>query len=186
MNNLYLIRYSQIKTELLDKRYDTACFNYDIDYKHANFNMRSDCITHCYQRKMNKQVYHSSVKSFAPSQYLHRADAFDQVPNNFTDHPYLENQDIKSKIKLECLDECPKDCKLNYYSMDVDKYKKLNETEKFEFYLEHDNMPDISITHIPEFSFISLVCNLGGLIGMWLGISILVIFDEIYNNFVQD
>ena len=40
-------------------------------------------------------------------------------------------------------------------------------------------MPDIFIRSVPEITFIQFVCSFGGLMGMWLGISILVIFDDI-------
>ena len=53
--------------------------------------------------------------------------------------------------------------------------------DKLELYIEHNNMPDLLITAIPEITFISFVCNFGGLIGMWLGISILVIFKDVCN-----
>ena len=46
-NSYYRISYSQINTQLLGTGYDSNCFEYDIDYKYANFNMRSDCISSC-------------------------------------------------------------------------------------------------------------------------------------------
>ena len=181
LNNQYFIKYSLLKTRLLDIRFDTNCFEYNIDYKHANFNMRSDCITHCYQRKMNELVNHGIAESYAPSHYLLRNEAIDQVPAIFIEQDDFEDQAIKSKVKLACFKECAKDCIYKYYSMNQELFKSTKEDHgKITIFFEHDNMPDISITHIPEMTFISLVCNLGGLIGMWLGISIMVVFEESY------
>ena len=146
LKNQYFIKYSFLKTALLDKRYNTNCFEYNLDYKHANFNMKSDCITHCYQRRMNEIVNHGVIESYAPSHYLLRKQ----------------------------------DCNYKYYTMDKELQSTKEDSDKIAIYFEHDHMPDISITHIPEITFISLVCNLGGLIGMWLSISMMVVFEEFY------
>ena len=39
-------------------------------------------------------------------------------------------------------------------------------------------MPDILIRYIPEITFNSFACNFGGLLGMWLGVSILSIISH--------
>ena len=39
-------------------------------------------------------------------------------------------------------------------------------------------MPDIIIKYLPQTTFLSLVCNFGGLLGMWLGLSVLNIFES--------
>ena len=44
---IYTIRYSEVQTQLLGSGFDTNCFEYDLNYKFANYNMRSDCITSC-------------------------------------------------------------------------------------------------------------------------------------------
>ena len=40
-------------------------------------------------------------------------------------------------------------------------------------------MPDMVVTHFPSITFIQFVCNFGGLLGMWLGLSVAVIFDHV-------
>ena len=40
-------------------------------------------------------------------------------------------------------------------------------------------MPDITIKHIPDISFISIICNFGGLLGMWLGLSFIKVLTTI-------
>ena len=168
-----------MKTKLLDERYDTKCFEYDIDYKHANFNMRSDCITHCYQRKMNEIIGAGSqgaVESYAPSEFLLRNEAMKQIPNVFFEHDQFNDPSIKSKVKLACFNECPKDCIHKYYSMDQEEVTRFEDDGDIYIYIVHDITTDVIITHIPEITFISLICNLGGLIGMWLGISLMMVF----------
>ena len=36
------ISYSEVQTKLLGSDFDTNCFDYDLDHKFANYNMRSD------------------------------------------------------------------------------------------------------------------------------------------------
>ena len=50
----YSITYSQISIDRLEPGYDTNCYDYDIDYKFGNFNMKSDCVASCYQDRMRQ------------------------------------------------------------------------------------------------------------------------------------
>ena len=54
-DKIHEIYYNQIHTELLSDGYDTNCFNYDLDYKYVNFNMRSDCIGDCFIKALRKR-----------------------------------------------------------------------------------------------------------------------------------
>ncbi len=44
--------------------------------------------------------------------------------------------------------------------------------------IKHNKIPDILITHLPEITFNAFVCNFGGLLGLWLGLSVFAIFSE--------
>ena len=44
--------------------------------------------------------------------------------------------------------------------------------------MKHSSFPDILITHLPEITFNAFVCNFGGLLGLWLGLSVFTIFSE--------
>ena len=46
----------------------------------------------------------------------------------------------------------------------------------------HNIFPDITFTHIPKITFVSYGSNFGGLMGMWLGLSLLDIFNYFYNK----
>ena len=126
--------------------------------------MRSDCITHCYQRKMNEIFNHCAVEGYSPSVYLLRNEAMKQIPNIFFGLDYLKDLAIISRVKLACFKECPKDCIYKYYSMEQDRVLPINkDVGQVYIYIHHDNKPDVIITHIPEITFISLMCDLGGL-----------------------
>ena len=57
-------------------------------------------------------------------------------------------------------------------------YSKEDKKEIFSkpytnIYLRRSDFPDMIIEYMPETTFISLVCNFGGLLGMWMGVSML-------------
>ena len=174
----YVITYSQLRTQLLDSNYDTNCYQYDLDYAHGNFNMRSDCLTWCIQNHVNKKC---KTQAFVPSMNLLRDETLYQTQIKTIGHCFIEQNDENAQLRSSCLATCKKDCE--YRSYDV-KTKmiwplRIDNPNRLEIYIGQNNMPDILIISIPEITFISFVCNFGGLIGMWLGISILVIFDDV-------
>ena len=48
------------------------------------------------------------------------------------------------------------------------------------FEILHNSMPDITIRYIPEMPLLTFICNFGGILGMWLGLSFYTIFDIIW------
>ena len=175
MGRVYTIKYSRVLSRLLDRNYDTNCFDYDLDYKYSNFNMRSDCITWCYQRIV-KQLCNTQAHIYADN--LFRKNTWNQIKNKTLDHCFKNNQKNITRTYSSCYNECAKDCKFEYYSMDVKDVLKADKPDHVDIYLEHSNMPDVLINYIPEITLLSLICNFGGLLGMWLGISILVIIED--------
>ena len=69
------ISYNRISTELLDSRYDTNCYEYDLDYKFANFNMRSDCIELCIEEFILEDC---NENSFISTGYPLRTELLEQ------------------------------------------------------------------------------------------------------------
>ena len=49
-----------------------------------------------------------------------------------------------------------------------------------EVILRRSDFPDMIIEYMPEITFISLVCNFRGLLGMWMGVSMLKIIIVLY------
>ena len=175
LNSTFTITYTQLSTKLLDHNYDTNCFNYDLDYKFHNNNMRSDCLTWCYQEKLN-EVHHS--KKLFPTGSLYRNDVLSKIQNiSIAEENYHSIRSSIKKFTEYCHDKCRKDCTFIYYSVD---YKgdtfRIYSGEEIDFVgidlvILHSNLPDIFITYLPKISFLSLVCDFGGLMGMWLGFS---------------
>ena len=173
-----ILIYSQLSTHLLPNGYEPFCNNYDLDYKHGNFNMRADCVAWCYQRRINELC---KTNSFVPSHFLFRKDKFNLLQNKKIEHCFNGDKEYKSRIKVACYQECQIDCSSTYYNLESTWLRELNDTEQIELHIEHNNQPDIAIKYIPKITFLSLVCNFGGLLGMWLGVSILFIIEESKN-----
>ena len=175
----YSVTYSQINTELLDSGYDTNCFKYDLDYKHAN-NMRSDCFTSCYLENI-KPLCNDKIPD---SSQLLRKEFLDYNRNDTFLYNYCVHKTKHFEIQTKCSRQCKFDCKFSHYLWDI-KVKSEWTGDPFVksgmFQLKHNRMPDILIKHLPETTLISFVCSFGGLLGMWLGLNILVIFDSTIN-----
>ena len=68
-----VFKFYQVYIDLLNPKYDTNCIEYDFDYKFANNNMRSDCISHCY---LDKKRQKCNTNGIILSNYLLRKELF--------------------------------------------------------------------------------------------------------------
>ena len=179
--NTYNFSYSVIKTELLDSRYDTNCFEYDLDHKFANFNMRSDCITHCYQNHIRSVC---NISELIPSDFLLRTEYLEQNKQaKFSENKGNCAYQIWKQTKQLCAEQCQFDCIFRYYTLNIRSEHDtghFNRTGTFTMKIVHDRLPDVVIKYVPQITLISVLCNFGGILGMWLGLSILHIIKETF------
>ena len=165
------IDYSLVSVDRLDSSYDTNCYEYNLDYKHANFNMRSDCLSSC-KHDASRTI---CLMTEQPSILLRK--------EYFQNKTFLNEEICRPysiKIELGCKTRCKLDCKFNFYLVNYRGIAYDNELRSVvsTVRISHNNFPDVVVKHLPESTFISLVCNLGGLIGMWLGLSVLTVFND--------
>ena len=85
---------------------------------------------------------------------------------------------IQQDALLSCSKRCKLNCQYKHYPADIQKSFEVNDS-LIEVHIEHNEMPDVLVKYIPEISFISFVCNFGGLLGMWLGLSLMSTLNEI-------
>ena len=93
-------------------------------------------------------------------------------------------------IRSWCKNNCPNDCEFTHFiwnSQITDFYSDLQIWTNI--IINHGGAPDVSLIHLPETTFLSLICNFGGLLGVWMGMSIFTItrdlanlFNKLFNN----
>ena len=174
-NYIYLLKYSQIRMLRLGEGYDTNCRDYGKDKL-----IRSDCISDCYQRHHNRICNASGIPF---STMLQREEI---IRKNRKGHVSFCEQYENSQLNIIsiCSKVCPNECDFTYYSTTLNNVRPVDGSNNIIF-IQHNEMPDILIVHIPDIGFISFVCNFGGLLGMWLGVSFLSIIDLIKSLFVK-
>ena len=160
-----------IKILRLGKGYDTNCRYYG---QHYEFDTRSDCLTSCVQYHHN--IVCNSTK-LAIMLTLVREEFISKNRNKSLTNCSAYTQ-IKQDATISCWKHCKLDCHYKHYPADIQKISDFNNTQT-QVYVEHNEMPDVLVKYIPETSLISFVCNFGGLLGMWLGLSIITIFNDI-------
>ena len=166
----YIIKYSKWDVIRLGKGYDTDCREYD-PKKYT----RNDCIFDCYQERAK---YLCQTDNFVSLPMLKKKTYFQQSNLNFS------KCNIKMKINYEILDtcynKCNKECHITYYLFTISKFKEID-MYQVDFLFRHNQMPDLTIQHIPEMPILTSICNFGGILGMWLGVSFVGILNSVWN-----
>ena len=176
----YLVTYNKIEIDRLDSSYDTNCIDYDIDYVHGNFNMKSDCIASCYQTMMREMCDLEGYLVKSP--FMMRKDRIKNEQAKILKGCPNEEDDFK--VITQCTNQCKDDCKFKYYLFDSTTIKKFPHPVA-SIFIRHNGIPDVFIRHIPEITHLSFISSFGGLLGMWLGLSILTIFNKMTLQFYQ-
>ena len=79
IGTLYVIYYRKVEARLLPCGYDPHCINYDLDYKHGNFNIQSDCIYSCIIDRVGKSCI-ADIKTYM--QILLKESQLEIQPDN--------------------------------------------------------------------------------------------------------
>ena len=112
---MYNYHVSKTQIHLLGDKYDTNCFNYDLDYKFQNFNMRSDCIQSCYQDRF--RYLHNDTILCPNEQLLREAYLYEhgKYSTKKCNRDELEHNTNMLKNNEVCQSMCKLDCTFEYY-----------------------------------------------------------------------
>ena len=174
MGSMNSVQYSRVETRLLGSGFDTNCFDYDLDHKFANYNMRSDYIASCLRK--------SSIcvrDNFFKNNNLLRKQYFSSNHQNILAKVCNERHNIfvKKNSEMKCQAKCRKDCRFTYFLHTYENHEQTRSKAGW-IVISHNSLPDILITHLLEITFNAFVYNFGGLLGLWLGLSVFAIFSE--------
>ena len=169
--NYQQIKYSVIKLLRLGKDYDTDCRLYGHNYKYET---RSDCLTSCVQKHHNI-VCNSTKLAFMNT--LVREEFISENRNKSFTNCSAYTQTIEDAM-ISCSKYCNLNCQYKHFPAVIEKLSEVNNSQ-IDLYVKNNEITDVLIKYIPETSLISFVCNFGGLLGMWLGLSIMAIFNDI-------
>ena len=91
-----------------------------------------------------------------------------------------------SRINSQCQDRCLSECTNRHYNYEIKKESPNISQEsvwKKVIYVRiaHNHLPDQTNEHIPETTFVTFASNFGGLLGMWLGLSAIALFEHFVN-----
>ena len=168
----FMIHYTKIQTHLLAGNYETKCMNYDLKNHLGVFNMQSDCQFNCLSRD-------NPFLAIKDNNYPLRENL---LPDYFPDNNKFN---IETNDKDECAKVCPDQCFHEYYLVESPKKESSISINEIVIMLKRSSMPNVIITHLPEITLISLLCNFGGLVGMWLGISIFGILNSVVHKICE-
>ena len=194
--------YNRWKSEHLGSSFQSHCKNYNLDDSQPPNRMRSNCLKHCIHQKQSeciktvKNSHKNSNESTSYEEFIYWTRKL-WTKHDFPDHPkmgirgpehlgkYMNLTEIwhclyhkqRAKFETECQLKCDIKCVNRYYNFDFkytgeDVYYKTKATP---IKILRNSIPDQITKHIPAMTFIQFASAFGGLISMWLGLSILAI-----------
>ena len=171
----YYITFTKIKVDEYEVKSDCK-MNYEDS-------LRSDCIARCVLRKsLDNNIPHAALSI----SILLRKEHANETKKPPDKHKHQYTSDELSKTRKDCHTICKQYCQYSYYVYEFERVQDENKllygkTEKHgTITLQHNRLPDLFIQHKPETTFVSFVGNFGGLLGMWLGLSVFSISNDMF------
>ena len=188
MGMVNFITYSETQTKLLREPYETKCKNYQDE-------TRGECVHTCLHERLSRMFDIECLWS-SYNYKLIRMDALGDLANKTLCN--LKQDDrvwdiVKEHYHLErtCQSQCPRNCFESHYQYEIQTRKGVHYTEDhncFSINIDHNSYYDQVIEHKPIMDWITLVSNWGGLLGMWLGLSVLYmsnkLIDKIFEKYI--
>ena len=176
-NELYSVKYSQMITEFHPNGFESNCHEYNITNEYGTIRMPSDCRIKC-------------IADIVQSRYSFFT--WDLVRREHKQHfsnfliPISTRYIFSDELFELCSKRCKPDCNTKLFltelikTNDYDSFGIKVTSDVTNVNFKHSSIPDIIIRHSFEMTLMSFVCNFGGLLGMWLGLSVLSISKDVF------
>ena len=186
MGMVNFVTYSEVQTRLLPAPYLTKCLTYQLSNS-GEQNVRSDCIQKCLYERLRTQFNLNCFWTYNNMKLIRGDNLLNLSRSPFCNHkkePRIwKINDEQFLFEKLCEKSCPRNCIESFYNYEIETRKRDNESGiAFSISLEHGRFPDQVIEHRPIMDFITVVSNLGGLLGMWLGFSVLFLCNRTLDN----
>ena len=99
--------------------------------------------------------------------------------NSFTDWNWTKDYFYNKQIDAECGNYCPLECKTEKFDSSLTQLPSQSGPNTIKFYINYESLSYLSYQESPSISVYNLVSNIGGAIGLLLGMSLLSIFEVI-------
>lgn len=182
----YSIAYSRIKSKLLEPPYATNCYDYR-NNKMTEAQSRSECIEICVNKMLRKCVpcLHRSGTVFR-KETIAKNEMMCTFRTSY-DCLNAKNKEYNHVLLNDlCENECKNDCDQEFYDFEI-RNKEANHYYSWSSLIDikvmHRNSPDMMIEHLPKMTLIDFMSSFGGLMGIWLGLSVIAFYDFIINVF---
>ena len=168
------MKFSFVKSKLINNRIIKMCHHYGVDYEYST---RRECIIMCLLDKLKMNL--RDIWKILPDELVrlefYQNNIIDDIGNATSLKITSDQEDYQDHVE-ECKDNCKPECKQFFYIYDHIVESRRNENDLFarltNIKINHNRVPDVIVRHMPEFTLNSFIGNFGGLLGMWLGLSV--------------
>jgi hypothetical protein len=164
---------------LLPLPYESDCYDYEQNKKLFSPKSKEDCILNYLKKKEYKKCKYNREWLYEKYEFLSNKTTYE-----------AHNCSIQYN-KEELNRMCKKDCKTIRYTLSIkqtsENFANINFSNISHLHILPSNPYKIKVTHLPKMDLITYFCSIGGLCGMWIGISIystLCYLKQLFDQFI--
>ena len=178
------INYNMVVTNQSDAKDIVQCVDYDLDSGQPRETMQTECLKHCMQdlQEQCTNCSRSEVKCLFHNPYQWTRDQIGDSKMRVTNLHYFDCYGSELRFEAQCKARCRTKCVNRVYS-----HQMKSSVDSFEssVHITHSQLPDQLTELKPKMSWIDFFSQLGGLFGLWLGLSLYAISGYVVKLFTM-
>jgi hypothetical protein len=182
-----LISFTKFSKIFLKRPYKSDCSYYDESQTAFESNSFDNCMTKCYRRKCELN-YMCLVWVFKGVILEHGFN--NSNIHQFCDELVIQKCENNKKIKEQCLKSCPIDCVFEEYYKTKLMILISSEEDNQRFLQYNIDSGNHLVQYIetPSFELLDYLVYLGGLMGLWFGVSLNIFFQKfiVFSNIIVE